>query len=49
MRYTTPVDLDTCLKLAGEAQGLLGCVLKMLKVLIKYPHRDLVEKNGPKF
>ena len=29
----------TCLKLAAEALGLLGCVLKRLKILIKFNHR----------
>ena len=26
----------TCLKIAGEALGLLGCVLKRLKILMKF-------------
>ena len=28
-----------CLKLAGEVLGLLGCVLKRLKILVKFNHR----------
>ena len=39
----------TCLKLAGEALGLLGCVLKRLKILIKFNHCGPVGKNGIKF
>ena len=39
----------TSLKLAGEAQGLLGCVLKRLKILIKFNHRGPGGKNGPIF
>ena len=29
----------TSLKLAGEAQGLIICVLKKLKILVKFNHR----------
>ena len=39
----------TCLKLALEALGLLGCVLKRLKILIKLHHLVPGGKNGPKF
>ena len=39
----------TGLKLAGEALGLLGCVLKILKSLIKFNHSRPGGKNGPKF
>ena len=39
----------TCLKLAGKALGLLGCVLKRLKMLTKFNHRGPGCKNGPKF
>ena len=39
----------TWLKLAGEALGLLGCVLKRLKILVKFDHRGPGGKNGPKF
>ena len=39
----------TCLKLAGKALGLLGCVLKRLKILTKFNHHGPGGKNGPKF
>ena len=39
----------TCLKIAGEALGLLGCVLKSLKILMKFNSAGPVGKNGPKF
>ena len=39
----------TCLKLAGEALGLLGGVLKRLKILVKFNYPGPVGKNGPKF
>ena len=39
----------TCLKLAGEALGLLGCVLKRLKILVKFNHCGPGGQNGPKF
>ena len=39
----------TCLKIAGEALGLLGCVLKRLKILMKFNSAGPVSKNGPKF
>ena len=40
---------STCLKLAGEALGLLGCVLKRLKILVKFNHLGPGGQNGPKF
>ena len=39
----------TCLKIAGEALDLLGCVLKSLKILMKFNSAGPVGKNGPKF
>ena len=39
----------TCLKLAGEALGLLGCVLKRLKILVRFNQRGPGGQNGPKF
>ena len=39
----------TCLKIAGEALGLLGCVLKRLKILMKFDSAGPVGKNGAKF
>ena len=36
-------------KLAGQAQGLLVCVLKRLKILIKFTLRGPGGKNGQKF
>ena len=39
----------TCLKLAEEALGLLGCVLKRLKILVKFNHREPGGQNGHKF
>ena len=39
----------TCLKIAEEGLGLLGCVLKRPNILVKFNHRGLVGKNGPKF
>ena len=39
----------TCLKFAGEALGLLDCVLKRHKILMKFNHRGPVGKNEPKF
>ena len=39
----------TCLKIGGEAVGLLGCVLKRLKILMKFNRSGPVGKNGPKF
>ena len=39
----------TCLKIAGEAIGLLGCVLKRLKILMKFDSAGPVGKNGAKF
>ena len=47
-----PLELrtcPTCLKHAGEALGLLGCVLKRLKILVKFNHRGPVAQNGPTF
>ena len=40
---------NTCLKIAGEALGLLGCVLKRLKILMKFNSAIPVSKNGKKF
>ena len=39
----------TCLKLAGEALGLLGCVLKRLKILVKFNNCGLESKMDPNF
>ena len=39
----------TCLKIAGETLGLLGCVMKRLKILMKFNSAGPVSKNGPKF
>ena len=39
----------TCLKIAVEALGLLGCVLKRLIILTKFNSAGPVSKNGPKF
>ena len=39
----------TCLKIAGEALGLLGCVLKRLKILMKFDSAGPLGKNGAKF
>ena len=39
----------TCLKIAGEALSQLGCVLKRLKILMKFKSAGPVSKNGPKF
>ena len=39
----------TCLKIAGEALGLLGCVLKRLTILMKFDSSGPVGKNGAKF
>ena len=36
-------------KFAGEALGLLGCVLKRLKSLMKFDSALPVGKNGAKF
>ena len=47
-----PLELGTCptcLKIAGEALGLLGCVLKRLKILMKFDSAGPVGKNGAKF
>ena len=41
--------LPYMLKIAGEALGLLGCVLKRLKILMKFNSAGPVGKNGPKF
>ena len=43
--WTSP----TCLKIADEALGLLGCVLKRLKILMKFDSAGPVGKNGAKF
>ena len=42
-------NCPTFLKIAGEALGLLGCVLKRLKILMKFNSAVPVSKNGPKF
>ena len=42
-------DLPYMLKIAGEALGILGCVLKRLKMLMKLNIAGPVSKNGPKF
>ena len=34
----------TCLKIAGEALGLLGCVLKRLKILMKFDSSEIALK-----
>ena len=39
----------TCLEIAGEALGLLGYVLKRLKILMKFDSTGPVDKNGAKF
>ena len=39
----------TCLKIVGEALGLLFCVLKRLKILMKFDSAGPVGKNGAKF
>ena len=39
----------TCLEIAGEALGLLGCVLKRRKILMKFYSAGTVGKNGSKF
>ena len=39
----------TCLEIAGEAIGLLGCVLKRLKILMKFDSAGPVGQNGAKF
>ena len=47
-----PLEYGTCptfLKIAGEALGLLGCVLKRLKILMKFDSAGHVIKNGAKF
>ena len=38
-----------CLEIAGEALGLLGCVLKRLKILMKSDSAGPVGQNGAKF
>ena len=47
-----PLEWRSCptgWKLAGQAQGLLVCVLKRLKILIKFTLRGPGGKNGQKF
>ena len=39
----------TWLKIAGEELGQLGCVLKRLKILMKFDSAGPVGKNGAKF
>ena len=38
----------TCLEIAGEALGLLGCVLKRLKILMKSDRAGPEGQNGAK-
>ena len=45
LEYSTCI---TCLKIAGEALGLLGCLLKRLKILVKFNHRGPGGQIGPK-
>ena len=40
-----PYMLETC----RGGLGLLGCVLKRLKILVKFNHRGPGGQNGPKF
>ena len=55
-QYIT-VSMTTCvvmiavnwLKIAGVALGLLGCVLKRLKILMKSDNAGPVGQNGAKF
>ena len=42
-------DLPYMLQIADEALGLLGCVLKRLKILMKFDSARPVGKNGAKF
>ena len=42
-------DLPYMLKIAGEALGLLGCVLKKLKILMKFNSAGPVSKNDQNF
>ena len=42
-------DLPYMLKNCGRALGLLGCVLKRLKISMKFNSAGPVSKNGPKF
>ena len=47
-----PLEYDTCptcLKIVGEELGLLGCVSKRLKILMKFDSAGPVGKNGAKF
>ena len=37
------------LKIAGDSLSLLGCVLKRLKILMKFDSAGPVGKNGAKF
>ena len=37
------------LKITGEDLGLLGCVLKRLKILMKFDSAGPIGKNGAKF
>ena len=50
-KFAAPLELTcpTCLKIAGDSLGLLGCVLKRLKILMKLKSAGPVGKNGPKF
>ena len=42
-------DLPYMLKNCGEALGLLGCVLKRHKILMKFNSAGPVSKNDPTF
>ena len=42
-------DLNYMLKNCGEDLGLLGCVLKRLKILMKFNRAGPLGKNGAKF
>ena len=47
-----PLEKGTCptwLQIAGEALVLLGCVLKRLKILMKFNSAGPEGKNGAKF
>ena len=37
------------MSLTNDVIGLLGCVLKRLKILVKFNHRGPGGQNGPKF
>ena len=50
-KFSKKFEGPSCLKFAGEALGLglLGCVLKRLKSLVKFNHRGPGGHNGTKF